>query len=132
MLEKELEKKFVEAVKKAGGKAYKFTSPGSVGVPVSLFVVRENKIGFVELKTEKGKLTAYQKKQLNDLIDKGCCVCLLNNPNLIQPVIELIQRGAPWSFAEQTQVAKHHIIRYGKTKVSDREDALSEGKPWPL
>ena len=33
MLEKELEEKFKDAVRKAGGKAYKFTSPGNDGVP---------------------------------------------------------------------------------------------------
>ena len=31
MLEKELEKKFTEAVKKSGGIAFKFVSPGNAG-----------------------------------------------------------------------------------------------------
>ena len=33
MLENELEKKLRDKVKKLGGKAYKFVSPGNAGVP---------------------------------------------------------------------------------------------------
>ena len=33
MLEKDIERKLVAGVKRAGGKAYKFVSPGNVGVP---------------------------------------------------------------------------------------------------
>ena len=33
MLEKDIERKLVAGVKRSGGKAYKFVSPGNVGVP---------------------------------------------------------------------------------------------------
>lgn len=39
MREKEIEEKFREAVKRAGGKAYKFVSPGNDGVPDRLVVM---------------------------------------------------------------------------------------------
>ena len=39
MLENELEKKLRDKVKKLGGKAYKFVSPGNAGVPDRLVVL---------------------------------------------------------------------------------------------
>lgn len=39
MLENELEKKFRERIKDLGGKAYKFVSPGTAGVPDRLVVL---------------------------------------------------------------------------------------------
>lgn len=91
MREKELEKKFVEAVRKAGGKAYKFTSPGTSGVPDRLVVFPDNCIGFVELKAPGKKSTAeqcYQQKKLEEL---GCYVAVLDNPELIDAIIREIR-----------------------------------------
>lgn len=91
MLEKELEKKFVEAVKKAGGKAYKFTSPGSVGVPDRLVVFPENKIGFVELKQTGKKPTKNQMLQMTRLAVMDCRVYLLDRSEDIKFILEDIQ-----------------------------------------
>ena len=46
MLENELEKKLRDKVKKLGGKAYKFVSPGNAGVPDRLVVLprKQNRI----------------------------------------------------------------------------------------
>lgn len=87
MLEKELEKKFKDKVKAAGGRAYKFTSPGNDGVPDRLVVMPGGHIGFVELKQKGKKPTKLQTKQMNRLKDLGCFVCMLDNPEAIDAVI---------------------------------------------
>ena len=53
MLEKEIERKLTEAVKRIGGKAYKFISPGNDGVPDRLIVMPEGRIIFVELNLQR-------------------------------------------------------------------------------
>ena len=50
MLEKEIEKKFALAVKRAGGIAPKFVSPGFAGMPDRLVLLPDGVIAFAELK----------------------------------------------------------------------------------
>lgn len=69
MLEKEIEKRLVNGIKKLSGRTYKFISPGNAGVPDRIVVLPNKKPIFVELKTEKGKLTKLQKSQLKKLIN---------------------------------------------------------------
>ena len=57
MLEKEIEKRLCDGVKKLGGYAYKFTSPGNDGVPDRMVIMPGGDITFVELKTDTGKLS---------------------------------------------------------------------------
>ncbi len=49
MKESELERRFCRLVEQAGGKAYKFVSPGNSGVPDRIVVLPGGRIGFVEL-----------------------------------------------------------------------------------
>lgn len=62
-LEKDVEKYFREQVKKHGGLALKFTSPGTRGVPDRIVLYKGETI-FVELKRPGGKLRADQIKTL--------------------------------------------------------------------
>ena len=87
MLEKELERKFVKAVKKAGGRTYKFVSPGNAGVPDRLVILPGNHIGFVELKQTGKKPTAIQNRQMDRLENLGCHVYLLDRPEEIDELI---------------------------------------------
>ena len=50
MLEKTLEHKFVTEVKRVGGLALKFVSPGFDGVPDRLVLLPGGRLGFVEVK----------------------------------------------------------------------------------
>lgn len=59
-LEKDVERKFVLAVKAKGGKAYKFTSPMNRSVTDRL-VIFPGQVWFVEIKRSSGKLTVLQK-----------------------------------------------------------------------
>lgn len=67
MLEKDIERKLIAGVKHAGGKAYKFVSPGNVGVPDRIVIWPNGVIHFVELKTSKGVLSRLQGAQAREL-----------------------------------------------------------------
>ena len=71
MLEKEIERVLVEQVKRLGGRAYKWISPGNDGVPDRIVVLPDTRPIFVELKTNTGKLSALQKIQIERLRKMG-------------------------------------------------------------
>lgn len=88
MDEKTLEQKLVKAVKRAGGVAYKFISPGHNGVPDRL-VVLPNRITFIEVKAPgRGRLSELQKFELTRLRSLGCECYVLNDPEQIPLIIE--------------------------------------------
>lgn len=95
MLERDIEQKFVEAVKKAGGKAYKFVSPGNKGVPDRLVTFPGNRLGFVELKQQGRKPDDMQRRRIAELEKMGCYVAVLDRPGDIQTVIDDIQHVHP-------------------------------------
>ena len=93
MLEKELERKFTRAVKAAGGRAYKFVSPGNAGVPDRLVVLPGGHVGFVELK-QKGKTkTKLQGLQMTRLKALGCFTATLDDVSDIEEVLFGISRA---------------------------------------
>lgn len=67
MLEREIEKVLVQEVKKLGGRAYKWTSPGNDGVPDRIVIFPGRLPVFLELKREGGRLTSLQRVQCNRL-----------------------------------------------------------------
>lgn len=71
MQEKEIEKILVAEVKKLGGRAYKWVSPGNDGVPDRIVVFPNRMPIFVELKADNGKLSALQKVQIDRLKSLG-------------------------------------------------------------
>lgn len=71
MKESEIEKILVDGVRKLGGRAYKFVSPGNVGVPDRIIVLDGLQVIFVEMKTETGRLTELQKRQIEFLSKQG-------------------------------------------------------------
>ena len=64
MKESEIEARLVRGVKALGGVAYKFVSPGNVGVPDRVVVLPGGRVIFVELKAEVGRLSPMQRQQL--------------------------------------------------------------------
>lgn len=80
MLEKDIEKLFRDEIKKAGGKAYKFTSPGNDGVPDRIVMLPGGRIVFVELKTDTGKLSKLQELQCRQIAELGQTVRVLHGP----------------------------------------------------
>lgn len=71
MKEVEIEKILVCEVKKVGGIAYKWVSPGNSGVPDRIVIFPDRRPVFVELKTDKGRLTVLQKAQIRKLEGLG-------------------------------------------------------------
>ncbi len=67
MKERELEKILVEEVRIARGRAYKWVSPGNDGVPDRIVILPGEAPVFVELKTDRGKLSPLQQVQINKL-----------------------------------------------------------------
>lgn len=77
MREKEIEKRLVQEVRKRGGLCWKFTSPGTDGVPDRLILMPCGKIAFVELKATGEKmrpLQKYRKLQLEKLCFDVYCI----------------------------------------------------------
>ena len=76
MLEKQMEAYFVKKVKELGGVAYKFTSPAHRGVADRIVCLPNGRVWFVELKTEKGRLSALQEVFAEDMarLNQNYCV----------------------------------------------------------
>lgn len=69
--EADVERHLVRLVEKAGGKAYKFVSPGRAGVADRLVVLPGGRVWFVELKTSTGRLSALQQVFAADMAALG-------------------------------------------------------------
>ena len=67
MRESEIERILVEEVRKLGGRAYKWVSPGNAGVPDRIVVFPGGRLVFVELKMDRGQLTKLQRMQIKRL-----------------------------------------------------------------
>ena len=90
MLESEIEKKLVRESRKMGGMAYKFVSPGNTGVPDRI-VILPGVITFVELKTETGRLSPGQKRQIGKLQDLGMKVVVLHGMKELEEFLDEIR-----------------------------------------
>lgn len=77
MLERDIEARLVKGVKALGGKCYKFVSPGNIGVPDRVAVFEGGDVVFIELKTERGRLSPMQEVQIDHLRRLGACVVVL-------------------------------------------------------
>lgn len=93
MREREVEEKFRDAVRRAGGKAYKFTSPGNDGVPDRLVVMPGGHIGFVEVKAPGKHPTPLQDMRIRELEALGCRVLVLDRPEKIREALAAISQG---------------------------------------
>lgn len=71
MRESEIEKILVNEVRRLGGRAYKWVSPGNDGVPDRIVIFPGKPPVFTELKTDIGKLSALQSVQIKKLKDLG-------------------------------------------------------------
>lgn len=78
MRESSIESGFVKRVKKAGGLCWKFTSPGTSGVPDRLVVLPGGRVSLIELKRVGGIVSDVQKTRIEELtalgIDARVCI----------------------------------------------------------
>ena len=64
--------------KRNGFLCYKFTSPGTSGVPDRVVIARGRTV-FVELKAETGKLSELQKYRITEMKDAGADVRVISS-----------------------------------------------------
>ena len=88
--EKRVEKIFTDAVKKMGGMAVKFTSPGLDGVPDRIVLLPGRKIAFVELKAPGKKPRLLQVKRMRQLMSLGFPVFVIDGIEQIGGVLDEI------------------------------------------
>lgn len=89
MRERDIENYLRTQVKKAGGIAYKFESPGNAGVPDRLVLLPGGRVIFIELKAPGKKPTALQLNQQRKISKLGSTVLVIDSK---QKVDEFIAR----------------------------------------
>lgn len=85
-----IERKFVEAVKKKGGFAPKFVSPGLDGMPDRIVLFPIGKIAFVELKAPGEIMRPLQVRRKRQLEELGFSVYCVDDVSQIDGVIKEI------------------------------------------
>lgn len=91
MEEKRIEKALIKAVKRVGGEALKFVSPGYDGMPDRLVLIAMGKVGFVEVKAPGEKPRKLQLKRHEKLKSLGFKVYVLDDENEIGGIIDDIR-----------------------------------------
>ncbi len=91
--EKRVEKIFTDAVKKMGGMAVKFISPGLDGVPDRIVLLPGRKIAFVELKAPGKKPRPLQIKRMRQLKSLGFPVYVVDRVEQIGGVLDEIENS---------------------------------------
>ena len=86
-----IERKLVTEVKKRGGLAVKFVSPGLDGVPDRLILFPGGKMAFVELKAPGKTMRPIQEKRARQLTALGFRVYCVDNKEMIGGVLDEIQ-----------------------------------------
>lgn len=74
MRERDIEKWLGERLKKLGCLYYKFVSPSTPGVPDRIVILPDGKTIYVELKTEVGRLSNVQQRQIARMRERGADV----------------------------------------------------------
>lgn len=90
MRESDIEKILVSEVKKLGGRAYKWVSPGNDGVPDRIVILPDRPPMFVELKSEAGRLSALQQAQIKRLKDLGQAVYVVKGIDGLSGFFQLV------------------------------------------
>lgn len=91
MREKSIEEKLTAAVKAQGGVCWKFTSPGTAGVPDRIVLMPSGRIAFVEVKTPGEKPRQLQRLRIKTLRRLGFKVFVLDSPDQIGGIVDEIQ-----------------------------------------
>ena len=95
MRERDIEKWLRRQVENLGGLAFKFTSPGNDGVPDRLAVLPGGTIYFIELKTDRGRLSPLQVWQQDRLRQLGVYVAVSRGMDEAAAFIEEVRDAIP-------------------------------------
>ena len=91
--ERDIEARLRDGVKKLGGIAYKFVSPGNAGVPDRLVLLPGGKVAFVELKAPGGKSTALQTAQQKRIAGLGFLVKVVSDYQQVDDLLGGFTKG---------------------------------------
>lgn len=91
MTEEYIEQKLVKAVKKRGGMALKFVSPGLDGVPDRIVLLPMGRIAFVELKAPGRKMRPLQVRRKRQLEGLGFLVYCVDRVEEIGGMLDEIK-----------------------------------------
>lgn len=92
MREKDIEKYLTDRVRKTGGRAYKFVSPGNAGVPDRIVLFPEGRITFIELKAPGKKPTPLQMAAGRKIEGLGFSVLVIDSKEGVDQFIQEISR----------------------------------------
>ena len=92
MLEKNIERHLVEGVRKLGGLCYKFTSPGTQGVPDRLIITAQGRVIFAEIKTDNGVLSKIQTYTISQMWKRHIDVRILYGLEQVNELLAEIER----------------------------------------
>ncbi len=87
MRERDIEQRLVREVRKMGGEAFKWVSPGNDGVPDRI-VMLPGLIVFVELKADRGRLSTVQKVQIRRIQKLGQDVEVVQGMDELEEFLE--------------------------------------------
>ena len=91
MRERTIERKLTMEVKKRGGLAPKFVSPGLDGVPDRMVLFPDGKLAFVELKAPGEKMRPLQLLRKRQFEALGFRVYCIDRPEQIGGILDEIQ-----------------------------------------
>ncbi len=91
--EKSVEDYLRRQVKQAGGRAYKFVSPGNAGVPDRLVALPGGQIAFVELKAPGKKPTSLQRKKMHELQKLGFLTTWADSREAVDRILAVLLEG---------------------------------------
>ena len=91
MREKHIERNLVQAVRRMGGLAPKFISPGWAGAPDRLVLLSSGRLAFVEVKAPGKILRPLQVRRKGQLEALGFRVYVIDHPDQIGGVLDEIQ-----------------------------------------
>lgn len=94
MREKSVETYLRDRLRKAGGAAMKWVSPGNNGVPDRIVIMPGGRIVFVELKAPGKKPTALQLHQQNRLRALGCDVRVIDSREGVDGLVKELTLSA--------------------------------------
>ncbi|MEG2050909.1 MAG: VRR-NUC domain-containing protein [Oscillospiraceae bacterium] len=89
MTEKDIETRLREEIKKTGGTAYKFVSPGHNGVPDRMICLPGGRVVFVELKAPGKKSSQAQLRAQEKLLTLGFIV--IRDVDSYDKVLEVVR-----------------------------------------
>lgn len=93
MRENTIEQNLINQVKKLGGMALKFVSPGTSGVPDRIVILPGGVIFFAELKRPGGALRKRQELMTRKLQELGAAVFVIDSKEMVEEVLQEMTEG---------------------------------------